>query len=56
MAEEGVTRLLMQDDGLFPAEPPLREDEFSSSLLGRIYSELLALPGRQQHGGTVRRC
>ena len=40
MAEEGVIRLLMQDDGLFPAEPPLREDEFSSSLLGRIYSEL----------------
>ena len=40
MAEEGVIRLLMQDDGLFPAEPPLREDEFSSPLLGRIYSEL----------------
>ena len=40
MAEEGVIRLLMQDDGLFPAEPPLREEEFSSPLLGRIYSEL----------------
>ena len=40
MAEEGVIRLLMQDNGLFPAEPPLREEEFSSPLLGRIYSEL----------------
>ena len=40
MAEEGVIRLLMQDDGLFPVEPPLREEEFSSPLLGRIYSEL----------------
>ena len=40
LAEEGVIRLLMQDDGLFPAEPPLREEEFSSPLLGRIYSEL----------------
>lgn len=40
MAEEGVIRLLMQDDGIFPAEPPLREEEFSSPLLGRIYSQL----------------
>ena len=40
MAEEGVLRLLMQDDGIFPAEPPLREEEFSSPLLGRIYSQL----------------
>ena len=40
MAEEGVIRLLMQDDGIFPAEPLLREEEFSSPLLGRIYSQL----------------
>ena len=40
MAEEGVIRLLMQDDSLFPDQPPLREDEFSSLLLGRIYGEL----------------
>ena len=40
MAEEGVIRLLMQDDSLFPNQPPLREDEFSSPLLGRIYGEL----------------
>ena len=45
MAEEGVIRLLMQDDGLFPAEPPLREEEFSSPLLGRIYSELWCCRG-----------
>ena len=40
MAEEGVIRLLLQDDSLFPDQPPLREDEFSSPLLGRIYGEL----------------
>ncbi len=40
MAEEGVLRLLLRDDSLFPEEPPLREEEFSSPLLGRIYSEL----------------
>ena len=40
MAEEGVIRLLMQDNSLFPDQPPLREDEFSSPLLGRIYGEL----------------
>ena len=40
MAEEGVIRLLMQDDSLFPDQPPLRENEFSSPLLGRIYGEL----------------
>ena len=40
MAEEGVIRLLMQDDSLFPDQPPLREDEFSSPLLGLIYGEL----------------
>ena len=39
-AEEGILRLLIRDESLFPEEPPLREDEFSSPLLGRIYSEL----------------
>ena len=36
----GVIRLLVQDDTLFSAQPPLRPEEFSSPLLGRIYSEL----------------
>ena len=36
MAEEGVIRLLMQDDGLFGEESPLREEEFSSPMLGKI--------------------
>ena len=40
MAEEGVLRLLVQDDTLFSDQPPLRQEEFSSPLLGRIYSEL----------------
>ena len=40
MAEEGVLRLRVQDDTLFSDQPPLRQEEFSSPLLGRIYSEL----------------
>ena len=40
MAEEGLLRLLVQDESLFPAEMPLRPEEFSSPLLGRIYGEL----------------
>lgn len=39
-AEEGVLRLLLLDDGLFPAEPPLKEPDFSSPLLGRVFSLL----------------
>ena len=39
-AEEGVLRLLTMDDSLFPAESPLREEEFSSPLLGRVFSRL----------------
>ena len=50
MAEEGVIRLLMQDDSLFPDQPPLREDEFSSPLLGRIYGELWRCRGS---GGSM---
>ena len=40
MAEEGVIRLLSQDESLFPDETPVRTEEFSSPLLGRIYGEL----------------
>ena len=40
MAEEGVIRLLLQDDSLFPPEMPVQPEEFSSPLLGRIYGEL----------------
>ncbi len=40
MAEEGVLRLLVQDDSLFPDQPPLRREEFSSPLLGRIFDVL----------------
>lgn len=42
-AEEGVIRLLLLDDSLFPAQTPVREGEFSSSLLGRVFSVLWAL-------------
>ena len=40
LAEEGVIRLLMQDESLFPPEMPMQPEEFSSPLLGRIYGEL----------------
>ena len=39
-AEEGLLRLLLLDEGLFPSETPLREDEFSSPLLGKAFSLL----------------
>ena len=39
-AEEGVLRLLLLDEGLFPAAPPLEESEFSSPLLGRAFGLL----------------
>ncbi|MDD5932368.1 MAG: DNA primase [Oscillospiraceae bacterium] len=39
-AEEGVLRLLLLDEGLFPPQAPLREDEFSSPLLGKVFSHL----------------
>ncbi len=48
LAEEGVIRLLVLDDALFGAQPPLREDEFSSPLLGRLFSALWAQ--RQENG------
>lgn len=34
MAEEGVLRLLLKDESVFPEEAPLRQEEFSSPLLG----------------------
>lgn len=40
MAEEGLLRLLLLDDGLFPPEPPLKEEDFSSPLLGRVFTLL----------------
>lgn len=45
MAEEGVIRLLLHDAGIFPESPPLREEEFSSPLLGRIFTLLWAHRG-----------
>ena len=39
-AEEGILRLLVMDDGLFPPQPPLAEADFSSPLLGKVFSLL----------------
>ena len=44
-AEEGVLRLLLLDDSLFPAEPPLGEADFSSPLLGRVFTLLWQAKG-----------
>ena len=43
MAEEGVLRLLMLDDSLFPDTPPLTAEEFSSPLLGKVFAALWRL-------------
>ncbi len=40
MAEEGVLRLLHLDPTLFGDAPPLRPEEFSSPLLGKIYGAM----------------
>ncbi len=40
MAEEGVIRLLHLDPTLFGDAPPLRLEEFSSPLLGKIYGAM----------------
>jgi len=48
-AEEGMLRLLVNNEALFGDEPPLREEEFSSPLLGRLFTALWAQ--RQAHGG-----
>ena len=39
-AEEGILRILLLDDTLFPSTPPLTEAEFSSPLLGRVFTLL----------------
>ena len=39
-AEEGLLRLLILDESLFPAQQPLREEQFSSPLLGRAFALL----------------
>ena len=39
-AEEGILRLLLLDDSLFPAAPPVTESQFSSPLLGRVFGLL----------------
>ena len=36
-AEEGILRLLLMDESLFPAERPLAPEQFSSPLLGRVF-------------------
>lgn len=40
MAEEGILRLLLLDDSLFPDTPPLQQEDFSSPLLGRVFAAL----------------
>ena len=39
-AEEGLLRLLLLDEGLFPREAPLQAEEFSSPLLGKAFALL----------------
>ena len=49
MAEEGLIRLLHMDASLFGNTPPLQEGDFSSPLLGRIFSLLWTRRG-SSHG------
>lgn len=39
-AEQGLIRLLLLDDSLFPAEFPLKAEQFSSPLLSRVFFSL----------------
>ena len=39
-AEEGILRLLVMDESLFSKDAPLTEQQFSSPLLGRVFSHL----------------
>ena len=41
MAEEGIIRLLVLDEGLFPREAPIQPEQLSSPALGHIYGTLL---------------
>ena len=45
MAEEGVIRLLLRDESLYPLCDGLAAEEFSSPLLGKIYGALLSCQG-----------
>ena len=47
MAEEGVIRLFLLDESIFPPDSPLDAADFSSPLLGKIYTALW------QHRGSV---
>ena len=40
LAEEGVLRLLLLDDSLFPPQPPLDPGDFSVPLFGKVFSLL----------------
>ena len=40
LAEEGLIRVLMLDQGAFGPEPPVTGEQFSSSLLGQIFDTL----------------
>ena len=40
MAEEGIVRLFLTDESLFPSQPPLRAEQFSSPLYGKAYDLL----------------
>lgn len=42
-AEQGLIQLLLLDDSIFPAEPPLKLEDFSSPLLGRAFFALWAM-------------
>ena len=38
-----MLRLLLKDESVFPEEAPLRQEEFSSPLLGRVFDRLWQL-------------
>ena len=40
LAEEGLIRLLLLDDTLFPQESPLNTEDFSSPVLGKVFTLL----------------
>ena len=40
LAEQGILRLLLLDESLFPGERPLAPEQFSSPLLGRVFDLL----------------
>ena len=42
-AEEGLLRLLLLDESIFPETPPVKQEDFSSPLLGRVFYALWEL-------------